>query len=297
MKLQLFLILEKFLMTLPKSWRKKFFSALAIIAYYASPKYRKIAKQNIIFAFDGTKSNEEIDSIIRYAYKNLLLNFLHLMELRHITKDELKKMISVENIEAVKRVHDKGKCAIYITPHYSSWELTGAGVGIFSEPVIAVYKKMKNPTFQDWLLEARGAFGNISMEKTNVVKPLIRNIKNGIAPGLLIDTNINHKEGVIVKFMGKDIRQTSTPAYLARKFNASIIPVIIRTDDEENYTLIFFDEIKVDETEDIKADIFNATQKQADWLTSVITKEPKFWFWLHRRWKGDHPEIYNDGNK
>jgi len=149
---------------------------------------------------------------------------------------------------------------------------------------------MKNPSYEKWLLEARDAFGNTSMEKSGVVKPLVRNIKKGMACGLLIDTNINPKEGLMVEFMGKSIRQTSTPAYLARKFNAAIIPVTMRTDDEENYTLMLFDEIKVEKTEDEQADIQKATQLQADWLTSLITAEPKFWFWLHRRWKNDHPE-------
>ncbi|MEA2090740.1 MAG: lipid A biosynthesis acyltransferase, partial [Campylobacterota bacterium] len=170
--------------------------------------------------------------------------------------------------------------------------LGGASIGAFIEPLIAVYKKMKNQAYQEWLLEARDSFGNISMEKTNVVKPLVRNIKNKMACGLLIDTNINPKEGLMVEFMGKSIRQTSTPAYLSRKFNAAIIPVTIRTDDEENYTLMLFDEIKVEKTEDVAADIAKATQLQADWLTELITNEPKFWFWLHRRWKNDHPEIY-----
>ena len=292
MKLKLFLLLENFLMILPKSWRKSFFLALASIAYYSSPKYRKIAKQNLIFSFDEKLSDKEMDEIIRYTYKNLLLNFLHLMELRHISIDELKSKVKVENLEAVKKVQNEGRNVVYITPHYSSWELTGASVGVYAQKVVAVYKKMKNPTFQEWLLEARGAFGNISMEKTNVVKPLIRNMRKGVAPGLLIDTNINQKEGVIVDFMGKTIRQTSTPSYLARKFDAAIIPVITRTDDDENYTLIFFDEIKVEKTDDVQADIQKATQAQANWLTSIITKEPKFWFWIHRRWKGDHPEIY-----
>jgi len=93
--------------------------------------------------------------------------------------------------------------------------------------------------------------------------------------------------------MGKTLRQTSTPAFLARKFDAVIIPVAMRTDDEDNYTLMLFDEIVVEKTDDAKADIFKATQLQADWLSSLIKKEPKFWFWLHRRFKGDHPHIYN----
>ncbi|RLC49025.1 MAG: lipid A biosynthesis acyltransferase, partial [Candidatus Cloacimonadota bacterium] len=230
--------------------------------------------------------------ITRYAFKNLAFNFLHAMELRHMSKEDLEKKITIQNIEAVQKVHAEGRAVIYVTTHYSSWELGGASIGAFIEPLIAVYKKMKNQTYQKWLLEARNSFGNISMEKSNVVKPLVRNLKKGLACGLLIDTNINKKEGVIINFMGKTLRQTSTPAFLARKFDAAIIPVTIRTDDEDNYTLMLFDEIKVPKTDNIDDDILKATQLQADWLGDLIKKEPKFWFWLHRRFKNDHPKIY-----
>ena len=293
MGFKLFLLLEKFLMLLPASWRKAFFTSLATLSYYASKRYRDVSYKNLEFAFDNRLSENEKKEITKYAFKNLLFNFLHAMELRHISKEELAKKITIQNIEAVQKVHAEGRAVIYVTTHYSSWELGGASISAFIEPIIAVYKKMKNQVYQDWLLEARGSFGNISMEKTNVVKPLVRNLKSGLACGLLIDTNINPKEGVMVKFMGKSIRQTSTPAYLARKFNAAIIPVTMRTDDDTNYTLIIFDEIPVEKTDDEASDIERATQLQADWLTKLITDEPKFWFWLHRRWKNDHPEIYN----
>jgi len=293
MGFKLFLLLEKFLMLLPGSWRKAFFSALAMIAYYVSAKSRRIVKQNLDFAFDKKMSDEEIDAITRYSFKNLLFNFLHLMEIRHMSKDALAKKVTIQNIEAVEKIHREGRAIIYITAHYSSWELEGASLGAFVEPFAAVYKKMKNSLYEGWVLEARAKFGNSNLEKDKVVKPLIKLIKSAKASALLIDTNINEREGTIVEFMGKPVRQVTTPAYLARKFNAAIIPGAIHTDDEENYTLTLFDEIPVEKTDDESADIQNATQLQADWLTQLITKEPKFWFWLHRRWKNDHPEIYN----
>lgn len=291
---KIFLLLEKFLMILPRSLRKGFFLFLAFIAYHFSKRYRKVAYQNLDFAFDNKLSDTEKKKITKYAFKNLLLNFMHIMEIRHITKEELTKKITLQNLEAVQKVHEQGRPVIYVTPHYSAWELGGVSLGALIEPIAPVYKRMKNSTYQEWLLEARDRFGNISLEKTNVVRPLIKHLKNGTAVGILIDTNINPREGVVVDFMGKTIRQTSTPAYLARKYNAAIIPVHTRTDDEENYTIIFYDEIPVGKTDDEQADILNATQLQADWLTSIITKEPKFWFWLHRRWKNDHPEIYSN---
>ncbi len=292
MGFKLFLLLEKFLMILPASWRKGFFSFLATLGYYLSSRYNKVSRQNLDFIFDETLTSQEKKDITKYAFKNLSFNFLHAMELRHMSKEDLQKKITIQNIQAVQRVHAEGRAVIYVTTHYCSWELGGASIGAFIEPLIAVYKKMKNRQYEKWLLEARDKFGNISMEKTNVVKPLVKNLKNSLACGLLIDTNISQKDGVIINFMGKPLRQTSTPAYLARKFNAAIIPVTMRTDDEDNYTLMLFDEIKVQKTDDADADILQATQLQADWLSDLIKKEPKFWFWLHRRFKNDHRDIY-----
>lgn len=292
MGFKLFLLLEKILMILPKALRKSFFTMLGEIAYHASPKYRNIAYKNLDFVFENKISKEEKTEIVKYSFKNLLLNFLHLMEIRYMSLDELKDKVSVQNIEAVKKAHEEGRAVIYVTPHYSAWELGGTSIAAFIEPITAVFKKMKNQQYQDWVIESRGKFGNKSLEKANVVKPLIRLIKKGEGCGIVIDTGINQREGLEVDFLGKKIRQTSTPAYLARKYNAAIIPITIRTDDDENYTLMLFDEIAVEKTDDETNDIQIATQLQADWLSKLVSDEPKFWFWVHRRFKGEHPEIY-----
>ena len=291
---KLLLVLEKFLMILPAKLRKGFFYLLADIGYFGIKKYRNIVRANLNYAFDNSMDDAQIKAITRYSFRNLALNFLHLMELRHMSVEELEKKVTIHNKEAVERVHAEGRAVIYVTPHYCSWELGGAALGAFVEPLAAVYKKMKNREYEEWLLSARARFGNTNLEKSRVVKPLIRLIKQGKASAILIDTNINKKEGTIVEFMGKPIRQTTTPAYLARKFDVAIIPAIIQTEDEEHYKLTLFDEIPVEKTDDEQADIQKATQLQADWLTSIITKEPKFWFWLHRRWKNDKPEIYKN---
>ncbi len=294
MEYKLLLLFEKILILLPKSFRKGFFTLLASIGYIASKKYRNIARQNLNYAFDNSMNKAEIKAITKYSFKNLLYNFLYLIEIRNLSKEEICKNITIVNKEAVNRVHAEGRAVIYATPHYCAWELGAVGLVIEIEPISAVYKKLKNRAYEQWLLEARARFGNTNLEKTKVIKPLIKLVKEGKDSAILIDTNINKKEGVMVEFMGKPLRQTVTPAYLARKFNAAIIPAHIRTDDEENYTIILGDEIKVNKTDNPQKDILEATQAQADWLGDIITKEPKFWFWLHRRWKGDNPEIYKE---
>lgn len=110
--------------------------------------------------------------------------------------------------------------------------------------------------------------------------------------GILIDTAMNEREGIAVTFLGKSVYQTPSPAYLARKFDAAIVPVMMCSQDEEHYELRFFDPIVVEKTEDEQADIQKATQLQADWLTWLIRREPKYWFWIHRRFKSEYPQIY-----
>jgi len=286
------LILEKILMALPPKVRKSFFLFLAFIAYKASKKYRNVVRANLNYAFDNTMSEEEITEITKYSFKNLMYNFLHLMEIRHMSTTELEKKVTVKNKEIVQKIHKQDRAIVYIASHYCSWELGAVSLGYFLEPIAGVYKKMKNREYEEWLLDARAHFGNSNLEKTNVLKPLIKLIKQKKASGILIDTNINPREGVMIEFLGKPLRQTATPAYLARKFDAALVPVSIRTDDEEHYELIVHEEIPVQKTEDETADILHATQLQADWLSELIRKEPKFWFWLHKRWKSDNPEIY-----
>jgi len=294
MGFKLFLLFEKFLMKLPYKMRKSFFLFLAKVAKTLSPKTRKTVEKNLKFAFDDEMSQDEIKSITNYSFKNLLLNFLHLMEIRHMSKEDLAKKITIKNIEVVEKIHKEERAIIYITTHYSSWELGGASIGAFIEPLGAVYKKMNDRRYEEWVLESRAHFGNVNLEKTNVIKKLIKLVKNQQAVGMLIDTKIPSKDGLMVKFLGKTISQTSAPAFLARKYNAAIVPVAMRTDDDENYTLMIYDELKISHSDDVKKDIAELTQLQADWLSNLITKEPKFWFWLHRRFKGEYPEIYKN---
>ncbi|MBA1432847.1 MAG: lipid A biosynthesis acyltransferase [Epsilonproteobacteria bacterium] len=288
------LVLEKILMALPAKVRKSFFTLLAFIGYKVSKKYCNVVRANLNYAFDNTMSEKEITEITKYSFKNLLYNFLHLMEMRHMSSADLEKKATVKNREIVQKIHQQDRAIIYVASHYCSWELGAASLGYFLEPIAGVYKKMKNREYEAWLLEARAHFGNSNLEKTNVLKPLIKHIKQKKASGILIDTNINKREGVVINFLGKPLRQTATPAYLARKFGAAIVPVSIRTDDEEHYELIIHEEIPVQRTEDEAADILQTTQLQADWLSALIRKEPKFWFWLHKRWKNDKPELYKN---
>lgn len=288
----LFRTLEFFLLLLPYRLRKAFFTGLATVAYTVDKKHRTVVRQNLDFAYGKRLDDDECERITRYCYRNLMLNFLQVVENRRMTPQRQAKLVTFEQREIVDAARADGRPIIFISGHYGNWELGATAVASQIMPTVSIHKKLNNPWFDRYLLASRSRLGMRMAEKSGAIKHLTRALKRGEAVSLMIDQNINPKESIVVDFFGQAVTQTSAPAFLARKFNAAIIPAFIHTEDETHYTIRFEDAIPVDHTEDAQADIKLATQRQSDVMEKIVRAEPKFWFWCHRRWKTKHPEIY-----
>lgn len=288
-----FRTVEFMLLLLPYRARKGFFVALAAFAHAVDGKHRKVVRQNLEFAFEGRIDDEQVDTITRYCYRNLMLNFLQVIENRRMTPQRQAKLVTFENREIVDAAVAADRPVIFISGHFGNWELGATAIASQIMPTVSIHKKLNNPWFDRYLLQSRSRLGMTMAEKNGAIKHLTRALKNKQAVSLMIDQNINPKESIVVTFFGKEVTQTSAPAFLARKFNAAVIPVFIHTDDEKHYTVRFEPEVPVEQTEDAAADIQKATQLQSDVMEKVVREEPKFWFWCHRRWKTKHPEIYD----
>lgn len=288
----IFLALEKLLMILPHSWRKALFLGLANLAYHLDKKHRLIIRQNMEFVYGENVDDELVEEVSRYGYKSLALNFLHTVEGRYMSPDAFREKITFENLEYVEKVQAEGRPIVFVTSHFGEWEISGSATSAFVEPIMIIYKKMSNLYFQKYLLESRAKVRMSAAERHGALKALVKQMRQKKSTALLIDTNISKHDGITVDFLGKPTTQITTPAFLARKFDAALIPGIVYTEDHEHYTVRFFPEIEMKKSDDEKADIQEATQKMTDWLTQVIYDDPKQWFWMHRRWKTDYPEIY-----
>ena len=290
----IFLLFEKFLMILPRKVRRGFFVGLGLFAYKVSKRYKKVVVQNLRFVYGEDVQEDFVDGVTRYSFKLLLLNFLHTIETRHYSTQKLKQSITFVNQEVVTKAQESGRPIVFITSHYGAWELGGAMISALVEPLMIVYKKMKNPYFEKYLLNSRSQSRITYVEKHGATKGLLRQLRSGGTIALLIDTNIREEDGFKVDFLGHPTTQLKSTGYFARKFNAAIIPVLIHTQDDEHYTIEFYDEIVPPRTEDVQADLEESTRMQSEWLSREILKEPKPWFWLHRRWKNDYPEAYKN---
>lgn len=288
-----FLMLEKILMLLPKRARRAFFMALASFAYLVSKRYTKVVRQNLEFVYGKNLDQKFIEDVTKYSYKSLLLNFLYTLEGRYYTIEDIAKKVKFENLEIIEKVQEQKRPIIFVTAHYGAWELGAEMLSALVEPIMIVYKKMNNRYFENYLLSSRAKWKMEYAEKHGAAKELVKRLRAKKAIAILVDTNVSKADGVEVEFLNHPTRQIKSTAYLARKFDAALIPILIHADEnDKNYTIKVYDELIIPRTEDSENDILVSTQMQASWLSGEILKNPKPWFWLHRRWKSDYPAIY-----
>lgn len=287
---RLFLLLDSFLMALPKSWRKGLFTSLAALAHQFAPKRNRVIQQNLAFAFDNTLSEIQKQEIEKYCYRNLALNLLQTMENRRNTPEELASHVTFINRDKVDAILAQGKGIIFVSAHFGNWELGGAALSSLVTPVSSIYKGFNRKEFDPYLFEARAHHRMELAEKNGALKHMAKTLKKNGSVLLMIDQASNIKYGVQANFFSHMTYHSSTAAHLASKFNVPIVGVYITTEDEEHYTIAFEDPINVEGINE--ETILEATTKQVNAMERVIKEHPKLWFWCHKRWKGEYKEIY-----
>jgi len=289
----LFLLFDACIMAFPHSWRKTLFIGLGSLVHRLAGKRNRVIQKNLDFAFGKNLTDAQKTHVEMYCYRNLALNFLQVMENRRNTNEDLQRIITFENRSIIDELVRNGQNAIFVSGHFGNWELGGVTLSSLVPELSSIYKGFDRPEFDPYLKEARERHGMHLAEKNGALKLMTKALKNKGSILLMIDQGSNEKYGVLSNFFSHPTYHNTTAAQLAAKFQVPIVGVYIFNNDETNYTIRFCDPILV--TSSDKEAIEEATQKQVNDLEAVITERPDLWFWCHKRWKKENPELYRAG--
>ena len=148
-------------------------------------------------------------------------------------------------------------------------------------PLATIYRPLNNFFLNPFMEFVRRKYvcENQIKKGINGVREAIEFIKKNYSIALMIDQRVS--EGEKINFFNKMAYTTTLPAQLALKYNLSIIPVFIKRDDNNNFKIEFYNEIKSSEYDNK----IKLTEKLNNVLESMIAKNPNQWIWTHNRWK------------
>ena len=192
-----------------------------------------------------------------------------------------KDIIKVEGKEILDDIIKSGKPAIFVSGHFSNFELMSLYMTKSGLKLATIYRPLNNFFLNPFMEYLRKKFvcQNQIKKGINGVREAISFVKNKYSIALMIDQRVS--EGEKINFFGKPALTTTLPAQLAIKYNLPIISVFIKRDKDNSFTIKFFKKIVHTDFRD-KSEL---TLRLNQIIEQMITKNPYEWIWTHNRWK------------
>jgi len=280
---------------LPKWAMDTILRAISKFIYRVDRKHNHIINANLKLAFNNSLPKSKRDEIGIDVFYNLLQTIIGIIKREKMTREEILKDIEFKNSHILKKAIKENRKVIFITGHYSNWELLSVGVALeFNIKLVAVGRRLDSKLMDKLLKKNRELHGVEMVYRKGAIKNLIKALRDGKFVGLLVDQHLGEKQGgVVVDFFGHRVFHSPAASILARNLDALIIPTFISTDDYKKYQITFYKPLDIVKSKDKSGDILKITQAQALATQKVIEKNPNQWFWVHKRWKGFYSHIYS----
>jgi lauroyl/myristoyl acyltransferase len=256
--------------------------------YWCDPRGRRTALQNLESAFPNKLPPSEKCRIARGSYRTFARTMLELFWAPNMNEQFVRDHIVFEGWERDSCRTDPKKSAIYCCLHFSNFEWL-ALVGAYSitrspitrSPVIAqnFRNKFLGPIFN----ELRASSGNTVIPQERAMLKMLKHLKSGGKFGMLIDLNIDPREGAVPITTFGGLITSVTPAHvaLAQRTGASIVPVECRPLADGRYNIIHHTPIECPPASPIPP----LVQKCWDALEPGIHAHPECWLWSYKHWR------------
>jgi len=182
----------------------------------------------------------------------------------------------------------QGHGIIVTAMHHSNWELGALSISLLGHESDMIYRSIRQPKLDDFVLKARSRFGTRLHSRTDGVRWLPRALKNGHTVAVMIDQHISN--GTPVPFLGHMANTTTMPATFAAKYKSPIFAARLERIGRSFRFQLHLWPIEVAHTNSAKTSSdklegeIKTMQAVCEAFAPIIHQRPELWLWIHRRW-------------
>ena len=257
----------------------------AFLLYHVVRYRRKVVRDNLVKSFPE-KSIQEIKKIEKRFYRNFCDLTVEICKLMRMKPDEMASRVTFTNPELLQSLYEKGRSVFTSIPHSGNWEWYGKLMHTVSKhKASAIYKKVKNPYFEDFMKKLRMNFDQDReemIEASTALKTLVR--RKDMVNAILIVADQSPR-GVASDYWTDFLHHDTCWFYglekMARLLDYAVVFVEMKRLGRGRYS-VTFDLI----CEDPKSMEEGAIMEQyVRRVERFIQEKPDNWLWSHRRWK------------
>jgi len=247
-------------------------------------KHRKIALDNLIYAFGNEKQPDEIERIAQQVFINLVKIVFEIGWSLHLKESQFPEHFKINGYHHIKNAYEKGRGVLALTAHFGNWELLTIIAKMIKFPINIVVRPLDFKPLDHFIFNLRTRYGGKIIPKERSIHAIIKSLNRGEMVALLMDQNVDWYEGVFVDFMGHRACTSKGLALFALKTEAPVVPVFMIRE-KSGLRAEFGPEIVTVKTGDRQKDIETNTQEYNRVIENFVRRYPEQWFWIHQRWK------------
>ncbi|MEY3540642.1 MAG: hypothetical protein RL184_715, partial [Pseudomonadota bacterium] len=179
------------------------------------------------------------------------------------------------------------KARILVIPHFVGFESGFMTLSAMAQQngwqaEAGLYQNMKNPFFNQKIIEWRNRFGAKSINRQNRFFDLIREIRKGNFVVIAPDIDLGPKDSVFVPFFGIQTNTITAISRLAKACNAEVCLMITTLNaDRSKYICRIQRALERFPSDDTVAD----TARLNRYFEDEIRLRPAEYYWVHKRFK------------
>ena len=201
-----------------------------------------------------------------------------------MSEKTIGKHITFENVEYANKIYDQGRDILAAIGHYGNWEWIVAVNYVMKPLEGAIYKPLRNKTFDKYMYAVRTKTGGMVFPMKTVFRDLLKLKRDGIryATGVIADqTPLKSQIQHYSCFLNQKTPVHMGLEKMAVKFDDVVVYLRMKKIKRGYYRMTFvplFEKPK--ETKE-----FEIIDTVMRYLEEDIKREPEYWLWSHRRWK------------
>jgi len=192
--------------------------------------------------------------------------------------------IEMKGSEHYEREIAAGRPVVFVSAHLGNWEITAGAVAHRDTPLTVVYTPNRNPIVQRRLHRYRQGLQCGLAPKQSAARSLVKALSGGKSVGLLVDQRV--RDGVLIPFFGHPAPTTTSPARLALKFGASIVPTQCQRLGGARFRITFHEPLVPREVPPGTDPEIALTTRINGYFEEWIRSQPADWYCMRWRWLG-----------
>ena len=241
---------------------------------------KKLIHSNIKKAIPKINS-ENLNKTTKLMWNSYGRIFAEYMFIKDFRSGKLAKKIIIEGQEILEEIKKLNKPVIFISGHFSNFELMAMQIEKSGINLSAIYRPLNNVYLNKIMERIRKKYICKNQIKKGIggMKKLISLKKNNCSTALMIDQRVT--EGIKSNFFNQEALTTTIPAQLVKKYNCEVVPVYIERINNIDFELYFYEPLIFNKEKSIT----EITTELNNVLEQFILKNPNQWIWSHDRWK------------